>query len=431
MNTSELVEYQQKVEAYIKEHKMTDLFENLTRLLVLSKPQDPMSFLIDVLENRRVQRLILVTGVVATTRQEIVVSLANLFNYKVITIEDHFKSHWVNDDQVNEYIHAELKKTEKHFRGVIISGYPNNIKQAYYLQSLGILQERFFYLESDLDFCRQYYEQISQSQEEVTKALTRDRLNKKDLEYIYGSYMDIFNTSKRTKEDIIENIKQIIRLRDRKFPPLRFPRVAIIRPPGLKERATQLAQIFSKRYGLVQLITFDMIQQQIQNKGALGPLIYNQLQKEEEIPNDIMNSIVYTEVLSTEARTKGWVLEGFPKNEAQLKFLEAQNVNLFVVLNEDEDVLINKSKQLKIDPATKIKYEKVPLNNKPLLDRLQNYQIHNEQILKSRITKYQSFVKLIEQKFSERVQVFKLEKDSTENIIRVTDVFLNNPKIYN
>lgn len=30
--------------------------------------------------------------------------------------------------------------------------------------------------------------------------------------------MDIFNTSKRTKEDIIDNIKQILRLRDRKFP---------------------------------------------------------------------------------------------------------------------------------------------------------------------------------------------------------------------
>lgn len=29
-----------------------------------------------------------------------------------------------------------------------------------------------------------------------------------------------------------------------------------------------------------------------------------------------MNSIVYTELLSTEGRTKGWVLEGFPKNEA-------------------------------------------------------------------------------------------------------------------
>ena len=35
----------------------------------------------------------------------------------------------------------------------------------------------------------------------------KDRLNKKDLECIYGSYMDVFNTSKRTKDDIIENIK--------------------------------------------------------------------------------------------------------------------------------------------------------------------------------------------------------------------------------
>lgn len=46
-----------------------------------------------------------------------------------------------------------------------------------------------------------------------------------------------------------------------------------------------------------------------------------------------------------------------------------------MILNEDEDVLINKSKQLKIDPLTKVKYEKVPLNNKPLLDRLVNYQV--------------------------------------------------------
>ena len=47
---------------------MTDIFENLTRLLVLSNPTDPLTFLRDVIENRRVQRLILVAGAVATTR---------------------------------------------------------------------------------------------------------------------------------------------------------------------------------------------------------------------------------------------------------------------------------------------------------------------------------------------------------------------------
>ena len=72
-----------------------------------------------------------------------------------------------------------------------------------------------------------------------------------------------------------DNIKQIVRLRDRKFPPLRFPRIAIIRPPGLKERACQLAKLFSKRYGLKELITFDLIQDHIHGNGTLGPLLFN------------------------------------------------------------------------------------------------------------------------------------------------------------
>lgn len=46
---------------------------------------------------------------------------------------------------------------------------------------------------------------------------------------------------------------------------------------------------------------------------------------------------------------------------------------MIIILTEDEDVLFNKCKSLKLDPLTKIKYEKVPLNNKPLLDRLINY----------------------------------------------------------
>lgn len=49
--------------------------------------------------------------------------------------------------------------------------------------------------------------------------------------------MDVFNTSKRTKDDIVDNIIQILRLRDRKNPPLRFPRVCLIRPPHLRERS--------------------------------------------------------------------------------------------------------------------------------------------------------------------------------------------------
>lgn len=56
------------MDKYIQDHKMTDVFEHLTRLLVLNRPDDPISFLIDALENRRVQRLILVSGVIVPNR---------------------------------------------------------------------------------------------------------------------------------------------------------------------------------------------------------------------------------------------------------------------------------------------------------------------------------------------------------------------------
>jgi adenylate kinase len=60
--------------------------------------------------------------------------------------------------------------------------------------------------------------------------------------------MDEFDFSKRPKEDVIENIKQILKLRDRKNPPIRFPRVIIVRPPHLKERGRYLLEVFGRRF---------------------------------------------------------------------------------------------------------------------------------------------------------------------------------------
>ena len=65
---------------------MTDFFENLTRLLVLARPKDPISFLTEVLEHRLMQRLILVHCIVSPKRNEIVTTLGNAFNFKVILI---------------------------------------------------------------------------------------------------------------------------------------------------------------------------------------------------------------------------------------------------------------------------------------------------------------------------------------------------------
>ncbi len=49
--------------------------------------------------------------------------------------------------------------------------------------------------------------------------------------------------------------------------------------------------------------------------------------------------------------------------------------NLILALNEDEEVLFNRIKQLYVDPLTNIKYESVPNDDKALRNRLRNIEV--------------------------------------------------------
>lgn len=51
MNKPQKLEYQHKIEKYFEDHKVYDIFENLLKLLVREKPEDPVSFIISKLEN--------------------------------------------------------------------------------------------------------------------------------------------------------------------------------------------------------------------------------------------------------------------------------------------------------------------------------------------------------------------------------------------
>ena len=59
---------------------------------------------------------------------------------------------------------------------------------------------------------------------------------------------------------------------------------------------------------------YDVIDEQIRLKTEVGKYIEKSLRDKLPIPNDIINSLIYTKVLSTEARNKGWIIEGYPRN---------------------------------------------------------------------------------------------------------------------
>jgi adenylate kinase len=72
------------------------------------------------------------------------------FNYKLIEMSELFKgvADWQGrpDKEINDNLMAELTKVESVYKGIVISGYPNNIVQADFIQKSGILPDRYFLL---------------------------------------------------------------------------------------------------------------------------------------------------------------------------------------------------------------------------------------------------------------------------------------------
>ena len=63
----------------------------------------------------------------------------------------------LQNEEINKKVGDELKNTESVYKGIIISGYPNNFVQLDYVQKCGILPDRYFILPSDpAQIARQY-----------------------------------------------------------------------------------------------------------------------------------------------------------------------------------------------------------------------------------------------------------------------------------
>ena len=79
---------------------------------------------------------------------------------------------------INEKVYAELKGVEGIFKGVIVSGYPNNLRQVDFIQKCGILPDRYFSLPADRSKLKAKYSQ-SYDLEDVEKLLNRNRMEYK------------------------------------------------------------------------------------------------------------------------------------------------------------------------------------------------------------------------------------------------------------
>lgn len=106
----------------------------------------------------------------------------------------------------------------------------------------------------------------------------------------------------------------MLRLRYKSDAPRRPPRVILLGPPG-SSRSAQ-SQILADTFGLVNVSPMDLLKQESEKNPGVKLKVREALEKGDPIPDEIILRLVDARLRQSDCRVNGWVLDGFPENEA-------------------------------------------------------------------------------------------------------------------
>jgi len=99
-------------------------------------------------------------------------------------------------------------------------------------------------------------------------------------------------------------------------------RIILFGPPG-SGKGTQ-GDLIEKRYGVPRISTGDLLRRAVLEKSALGKKAEAQMNRGKLVSDDIVEGLVRERIAAPDCRA-GYVLDGFPRNLAQVRSLEAMD----------------------------------------------------------------------------------------------------------
>jgi adenylate kinase len=106
-----------------------------------------------------------------------------------------------------------------------------------------------------------------------------------------------------------------------------------------------------------------------------------------------------------DCRTKGWLLDGFPRTQAQAKALETAGItaDCFVFLNVPDEVLVERVIGRRADPVTGKIYHMTfsPPQDEEILARLQQRSDDTEEKVKVRLEQFHANVEAVKGSFAD------------------------------
>jgi len=130
------------------------------------------------------------------------------------------------------------------------------------------------------------------------------------------------------------------------------PRIIIAGAPA-SGKGTQ-CEFITKQFGVVHISTGDALREQVREGTELGKMAEGYMSKGELVPDSVIIGIVKARLAKPDCRSKGWLLDGFPRTKGQAEAMVRAGIaaDKCIFLQVPDSVLIERCEGRRTDPET-------------------------------------------------------------------------------
>ncbi|CAJ1069559.1 LOW QUALITY PROTEIN: adenylate kinase 8 [Xyrichtys novacula] len=411
-----------QMSVYADKHNVYHLMQSMLSRLVIDQPEDPISYLISLLQRSSVDTpRIMVLGPPAVGKQTVAKKLSEELRAVRVTVDSllqnqtELSAQEIPAELLVQQIQQRLNRKDCFNRGWLLEGIPQTRLQARSLQQAGIIPEHVVMLEAPDDvllersqgklvdpvsgdvyhktfiwpledsIAQRLKEEQSRSEKELLAELQRYRCEVTGLSVAYQHVLKIIN-SDQPHADIYQQVLAFVRTHQRP----RTPRILLLGPPGSGK--SHQARLLSEKYKMVDVCCGQLLRSVAAEGSALGEKIKPYLDHGSPVSDSVVLQVLEERLSRVDCSCRGWILHGFPSDLQQAKnLLESQHQpNRVFLLELTDDVCLERITLRATDPVSGERFHTLtrPAPNAEVQDRLQVRPEDCTEVVTQRLRQY-------------------------------------------
>ncbi|XP_071947140.1 adenylate kinase 8-like [Antedon mediterranea] len=425
---------------YAQKHELFELYRRLIARLLMEKPEDPLTFMLEELKREDDDvPAIVIQGPPASGKTTIGKMVSAKLRTAHITpqilLEDDVsplaaKGRAIIDKNQSipmelwvQLIQARLKLFDCIKKGWVMEGFPENREQGLALQQVGISPKHFVILDApdtvlierqmgkrvdpqtgdvyhttfDYPSNSEVEKRLVEPPEGCTEAEMTQRLvlyhrHIDGLRRCYHKFTKVINAD-QPKADVFSQVITALSSKHRSLAP-HIPRIVLLGPTGCGKSVQ--AALLANKYDVISVSSGQLVKEAIANESKTGEAIKPYVNRDMPVPDNLVLKLIEDRLSQIDCVTRGWVLRGFPRTREQAENLDTAGYepNRVFYLDVPNDSVYERLTLRMTDPVTGIIYHTLynPPHSNQIKERCQRHPEDSDDAVQKRLAAYNAYV---------------------------------------